>query len=64
MTNGASVKTGNLAIADTENVRRRNARKAGGCLRVTTGTHASIQKQPAQSRGSPGAWESASLWGS
>lgn len=37
VTNGASVKTGNLAIVDTENVRRRNARKAGGCLRVTTG---------------------------
>lgn len=64
MTNGASVKTGNLAIVDTDIVRRRSVKRAGVCLRVTIGTHAFIQKQLAQLHGSPGAWGSASLWGS
>lgn len=64
MTNGASVKTGNLAIVDTDIVRRMSVKRAGVCLRVTIGTHAFTQKQQAQLRGSPGAWGSASLWGS
>lgn len=37
VTNGASVKTDYLVIVDTELVRRRSVKKAGNCLRVTTG---------------------------
>lgn len=64
VTNGASVKTGNLAIVDTEDVPRGSVKRAGKFLRVTIGTYAFIQKQPAQLHGSPGAWGSVSLWGS
>lgn len=64
MTNGASVETGNHVIVDTDIVQMMSVKKAGSFLRVTVGTHAFTQNQPAQSRGSPGAWGSASLWGS
>lgn len=37
VTNGASVKTGNIAIVDTDIVRRRSVKRAGVCLRVTIG---------------------------
>lgn len=37
VTNGASVKTGNLAIVDTDIVRRRSVKRAGVCLRVIIG---------------------------
>lgn len=64
VTNGASVKIGNHVIVDTDIVQRKSVKRAGVCLRVTIGTHAFTQKQQAQLRGSPGAWGSASLWGS
>lgn len=37
VTNGASVKTGNRAIVDTDIVRRRSVKRAGVCLRVIIG---------------------------
>lgn len=37
VTNGASVKTGNHVIVDTDIVQRRSVKRAGVCLRVIIG---------------------------